>query len=142
MALHRVWIATASDGLVRGDQVIGIGSHETPRIPGKTPHWLLVVNLAVTAGSGDRAGWDVGILDRTLCQTAAPPVDASAELAGLLARLDDASAAGIVTALVQPPAAGDGRRARVRFGFTPFIAVDTAAAVDAAQSVTGPEEYL
>ena len=49
MSLQRVWIATTSDGLIRADQVIGIGSHETPRIPGKTPHWLLVVNIAAVS---------------------------------------------------------------------------------------------
>lgn len=125
MALHNVWIATASDGLVRGDQVIGIGSHETPRIPGKTQHWLLTLNLAVTAGSGDREGWDVGIVDRTLCQTSWQPRQAPAELAALLARLDEAGAAGIVTAQV-PRRSSDGNHndGQVHFGFTPFSGVN------------------
>jgi hypothetical protein len=137
MSLHRVWIATASDGLIRADQVIGIGSHETPRIPGKTPHWLLVVNLAVTAGSGDRVGWDVGILDRTLCQTSGPHPQAPGELARLLARFDDASAAGIITTSVVRRTDGNNTHAgQVQFGFTPFAGVDAVAAA------TGPDDYL
>jgi hypothetical protein len=137
MTLHRVWIATSSDGLIRADQVIGIGSHETPRIPGKSPHWLLVVNLAVTAGSGDRVGWDVGILDRTLCQTSGPQPNAPAELARLLARLDGADAAGIVAAeLVRGVDGNNTHRGQIRFGFTPF------AGVEAVPTATGPDDYL
>ena len=123
MSLHRVWIATTSDGLLRADQVIGIGSHETPRISGKSQHWLLVVNVAVTAGSGDRAGWDVGILDRTLCQTRGPQPQAPRELAGLLAGLDDAGAAGIVTTEVPSSTDGNNHGGRIQFGFTPFTEV-------------------
>ena len=124
MSLQRVWIATTSDGLIRADQVIGIGSHETPRIPGKSQHWLLVVNIAVTAGSGDRVGWDVGILDRTLCQTGGPQAQAPAELAGLLARLDDGGAAGIVTTRVSRGTDGNSHGGRIEFAFAPFAGVD------------------
>lgn len=133
MALHRVWIATASDGLVRADRVIGIGSHETPRIAGKTPHWLLVVNLEVTAGSGDRAGWDVGILDRTLCQSGHPQDEAPVELAQLLARLDQADAAGVVTARTGRDTGG-----RVTFTFTPFPRPAAPAGGPTGGPATGP----
>lgn len=138
MGLHNVWIATASDGLVRGDQVVGVAWHETPRISGKSSHWLLIVNVAVPAGSGTPAGWEVSILNRTLSQTAEPQPNAPAELAQLLARLDAAGAAGIIT----PAVSHEGRDTPIHFVFAPFPGTGTIPAPTAPAAIGRDDEYL
>ena len=115
MGLDKVWIQTLSDGLLRADQVVGLTAHATPSLPGKAPRWLLDATLAVAAGSGaGGSGWDIGILHRTLVQTADEPAEAPEALARLLAELDQPGTAGIVT----PTASASG----VRFSFTAFAA--------------------
>lgn len=118
MGLDKVWIQTLSDGLLRADQVVGLTSHATPSLPGKAPRWLLDATVAVAAGSGAGGNtWDIGILHRTLAQTADEPTEAPEALARLLARLDQPGVAGIIT----PSATRHG----VEFSFTSF-AEDTA----------------
>jgi hypothetical protein len=95
--LSNVWVQTLSNGLVRVDQVTGIGAHQTPALTGKPSRWLLDVVLPVSIGSGHREGWGVTVLHRTLIQTSADPGNAAAALARLLAQLDLISAAGIIT---------------------------------------------
>ncbi|WP_409464351.1 hypothetical protein [Amycolatopsis sp. GA6-003] len=113
MGLDKVWIQTLSDGLLRADQVVGLTSHATPSLPGKAARWLLDATVAVAAGSGAAAGgWDVGILHRTLAQTAEEPTDAPEALARVLARLDQPGTAGIIT----PSATRHG----VEFSFSSF----------------------
>lgn len=98
MGLDKVWIQTLSDGLLRADQVVGLTSHATPSLPGKAARWLLDATVAVAAGSGAAGGgWDIGILHRTLVQTAKEPSNAPEALARLLARLDQPGVAGIIT---------------------------------------------
>lgn len=109
MGLAGIWIRTLSDGLIRADQVIGIGNHPTPVLPGKPARWLLTVSLAVPAPSGD------GSLHRTLVQSGREARQAPDELAGLLARLAASDATGVLTPRVCGPGRDD-----VRFEFTPF----------------------
>lgn len=132
MTLTNVWVQTVADGLVRADQVVGVDAHQTPALPGKPSRWLLDVVLPNSIGSGSREGWAVTALHRTLIQTSHHPGDAPAALARLLARLDLASATGvIVTALADddrddlgaPDPRGEDLFAgagRVRFRFVPF----------------------
>jgi hypothetical protein len=113
MGLDKVWIQTLSDGLLRADQVVGLTAHATPSLPGKAPRWLLDATVAIAAGSGTAGnGWDMGILHRTLVQTADEPAGAPEALARLLARLDQPGTAGII----RPSAAVSG----VQFSFTAF----------------------
>ena len=97
MALTNVWLQTIGDGLVRGDQVVGIEVHQTPALTGKAAHWLLDVVLPASTGSGARGDWDLTALHRTLVQASQPPGDAPAMLARLLAQLDAVNAAGVIT---------------------------------------------
>ncbi len=125
MGLSRVWVQTVADGLVRADSIIGITTHPTPAIAGKPPRWLLDVVLPTTTGSGSAGSWISSPLHRTLAQTDQPPPDATTELAALLARLDVADAAGVVT--VERVRSG-GITSGVRFGFTPFTTPESASA--------------
>lgn len=107
---------------MRADQVIGIDAHQSPSLTGKTSRWLLDVVVAVPIGSGDRDGWTMTALHQTLEQTDEDPGDAQASLAHLLARLDLAGAAGVITVRrdVAAPVAGadviaDARQLRFRF---------------------------
>jgi hypothetical protein len=123
MSLTNVWVQTGSDGLVRADQVIGIEAHSTAGLRDTPSHWLLDVVLATAVGSGYREGWNVTALHRTLAQTVVAPDGASVALARLLAQLDGASAAGVVTT----EKVGSGQRDRagtgsIRFRFVPFEA--------------------
>lgn len=119
MGLDKVWVRTLSDGLLRADQIVGLTAHATPSLPGKSPRWLLDATVTVPAGSGTGGnGWDIGILHRTLIQTAAEPAGAPEALARLLASLDQPETAGIIT----PSAAGAPATSGVRFTFTPFAA--------------------
>lgn len=118
MGLPKVWVRTISDGLIRADHIVAISAHPTPALPGKAPHWLLDATLAVPVGSGSSDGWDVSALHRTLVQTRAEPVGAPEAFARLLAALQDADTAGIVT----PSSGGDGTEGRVHFSFAPFPA--------------------
>ena len=85
MSLTHVWLRTPADGLVRGDQVVGIDVHQTPQLTGKRSHWLIDVLLPAPVGSGVRGEWDLTMLHRTLVQTSQPPGDAATVLARLLA---------------------------------------------------------
>jgi hypothetical protein len=134
VSLTNVWVQTLADGLVRADQVTGIDAHQTPALSGKPSRWLLDVVLPASIGSGTREGWGVTILHRTLIQTAHDPGDAPAVLARLLAQLDLASAAGVVTTSREDVGGGDPAPAdrssatddysagtsRIRFRFVPF----------------------
>jgi hypothetical protein len=127
MSLVNVWVHTQRDGLVRADQIVGIDAHQTPALSGKPAYWLLDVVLPAPIGSGHREGWNMGVLHRTLVQTSYDPGEAPAELARLLAQLDLASAAGIITAhRERPGAAAPGSTGieagadRIRFRFVPF----------------------
>jgi hypothetical protein len=132
VALTNVWLRTWGDGLVRADQVVGIDVHQTPALTGKPAHWLIDVVLPASSGNGVRGEWDLTVLHRTLVQTSQPPGDAATDLAGLLARLDAADAAGVVTTsryrgAGRPPGhAADG--APVLFQFLPFAGVREEAA--------------
>jgi hypothetical protein len=95
--LTNVWVQTLGDGLVRADQITGIDAHRTPALSGKPSRWLLDVVLSASIGSGTREGWGVTVLHRTLIQTAEDPGRAPAALARLLAQLDLASTAGVIT---------------------------------------------
>ena len=126
MALTSVWLATLGDGLVRGDQVVGIDVHQTPQLTGKRSHWLIDVVLPASVGNGMRGEWDMTVLHRTLVQTSQPPGDATTALARLLAQLDAADAAGVVRVSAHPEEreqagewveAGD---SHVAFRFVPF----------------------
>ena len=136
MSLTNVWLQTSGDGLVRGDQVVGIDVHQTPALTGKRPHWLLDIVLPASTGNGSRGDWSVTVLHRTLAQTSEPPGDAATVLARLLAQLDAVSAAGVVITSHRggagaPTADSAGTRrveveqvavdaASVRFRFLPF----------------------
>jgi hypothetical protein len=123
MSLTNVWVQTGSDGLVRADQVIGIEAHSTAGLRDTPSHWLLDVVLATAVGSGYREGWNVTALHRTLAQTVVAPDGASVALARLLAQLDGASAAGVVT--TEKVGSGQLDRAgtgNIRFRFVPFEA--------------------
>jgi hypothetical protein len=122
VSLTNVWLQTQGDGLVRGDQVVGIDVHPTPELTGKRAHWLIDVVLPSSIGSGSRGEWDVTVLHRALVQTSHQPGDAPTDLARLLAQLDAINAAGVITAAAARPAehAGDGRDGCVRFRFVPF----------------------
>lgn len=121
MGLSRVWVQTLADGLVRADSIIGITTHPTPAIAGKSSRWLLDVVLPTTTGSGAAGGWVSSPLHRTLVQTSQPPVNATTDLAGMLARLDTADAAGVITVERE---SRDDAVAGIRFGFTPFANTD------------------
>ncbi|EHR51185.1 hypothetical protein SacmaDRAFT_2948 [Saccharomonospora marina XMU15] len=112
MGLKNVWISTLSDGLIRGDQVVGIESHRTPELTGKVSRWLLDVTLAVPAGSGNADGWDVAELHRTLAQSDTEPRSAPSELARTLHRLGEDDEAGVLRAVT--------RDGSLRLEFTPF----------------------
>jgi hypothetical protein len=118
-----------------GDQIVGIDAHQTPALSGKPARWLLDVVLPASIGSGTGRDWSIGMVHRTLVQTAEDPGDAPAALARLLAQLDLVSTAGVITAAHEgtrreertdaptPAAAGDDLVAgsgRVRFRFVPF----------------------
>jgi hypothetical protein len=128
MALTNVWLRTWGDGLVRGDQVVGIDVHQTPALTGNTGHWLLDVVLPASTGNGSRGDWDLTALHRTVVQTSQPPGDAATMLARLLAQLDASDAAGVITARhdrvpERAPAGhvdGDPAGCPVRFRFLPF----------------------
>lgn len=124
MGLTNVWVQTAADGLVRADQVIGIDAHQSPALSGKPVRWLLDVVLPTSIGSGNREGWGVGAVHRTLVQSGEDPGDAPAALAQLLAQLGLVNAAGVITTSRHDRphrdddlATGSGR---VRFRFEPF----------------------
>ena len=121
MGLSRVWIQTVADGLVRTDAIIGITAHPTPTIAGKPSRWLLDVVLPTTTGSGTAGSWVSSPLHRTLAQTDHPPGNATTALAAMLARLDAADAAGVITV---ERVRGEGSTAGVRFGFTSFPHTD------------------
>jgi hypothetical protein len=136
VSLTNVWLQTSGDGLVRGDQVIGIDVHQTPALTGMRPHWLLDIVPPASTGNGSRGDWSVTVLHRTLAQTSEPPGDAASVLARLLAQLDAISAAGVVITghrggAGAPTADSAGTRraeveqvaadaASVRFRFVPF----------------------
>jgi hypothetical protein len=138
VGLTKVWLQTAADGLVRADQVTGIGAHQTPELSGKPSRWLLDVVMPVSTGNVTREDWGITVLHRTLIQTSDDPGDAPAELARLLAQLDITAAAGVITTsregrdevrgpastdATNPAAAGDdlvSGSGRVRFRLVPF----------------------
>jgi hypothetical protein len=136
MGLTNVWFQTLGDGLVRGDQVVGIDVHQTPALTGKPAHWLLDIVLPASTGNGTGGEWNITALHRTLVQTSQPPGDAATVLARLLAQLDAINAAGLIEttrhrrgAPVTPGVAGTDRMeadqlaahtATVRFRFVPF----------------------
>lgn len=117
VGLTKVWIRTLSDGLLRADQVTGVSCHSTPAIAGNSAHWLLTASVAVPAGSGNRDGWDIADLHRTLAQVGREAPDAPDEFVRTLAELSDADVAGIIS-----PVIGGEDRSEVRFEFTPFKA--------------------
>lgn len=121
MGLSTVWVQTAADGLVRADSIIGITAHPTPAVAGKPSRWLLDIVLPTTTGSGSTGGWVSSPLHRTRAQTDHPPANATTDLAGMLARLDAADAAGVNTV---EQLRGEGHAAWVRFGFTSFFRPD------------------
>lgn len=106
MSLTNVWLQTLGDGLVRGDQVVGIDVHQTPALTGKSSHWLVDVVLPASTGNGTRGDWSVTALHRTLVQTSQQPGDAATVLARLLAQLDVINAAGVIVAMSQRRGAG------------------------------------
>lgn len=136
MSLTNVWVQTQGDGLVRADQITGIDAHPSPALTGKRSRWLLDVVLAASIGSGAREGWALTMVHRTLIQTPEDPGEAPAALARLLAQLDQANLAGIVsishaaTPATTDNAAADASAAgsdefiavssTVRFRFVPF----------------------
>ncbi len=136
MSLTNVWVQTQGDGLVRADQIVGIDAHQTPALTGKPSRWLLDVVLAAPIGSGAREGWALTMVHRTLTQTPEDPGEAPAALARLLAQLDQANTAGIIsisqaatpattgTAAPDASAAGSDEfiavSSTVRFRFVPF----------------------
>ncbi|MDQ0380397.1 hypothetical protein [Amycolatopsis thermophila] len=121
MALENVWIRTLGDGLVRADQVVGIGSHRTPSLSGKPGRWLLTVALPVPTGNGP--------LHRTVVQTDQEVPSAPDRLARLLAQLAAVETAGVVTAIPCGPDRSD-----VRFEFSRFEA-EVPAVMEAAAGV-------
>jgi hypothetical protein len=122
MSLTKVWLQTHSDGLVRGDQVVGIDVHQTPALTGKRPHWLIDVLLPGGVGNGRRGEWDITQLHRTLVQTSDQPGEAPTALARLLAQLDAIDATGVVVTQRCPDHGPDGvnHDSCVRFRFVPF----------------------
>jgi hypothetical protein len=98
VSLTNVWLQTLGDGLVRGDQVVGIDVHQTPALTGKSPHWLLDIVLPASTGNGTRGDWRLTALHRTLVQTSQQPGEAATILARLLAQLDAINAAGVIVA--------------------------------------------
>jgi hypothetical protein len=126
VSLLNVWVRTLSDGLVRGDRIVGIDAHQTPELAGKSPRWLLDVVLPTPIGSGSREGWGVTALHRTLAQTPHDPGEAPVALARLLAQLDHISAAGIVTVSREDRAGAEqtdemvAGSPQLRFRFVPF----------------------
>ena len=120
MGLSRVWVATLADGLVRADSIIGITTHPSPAIAGKSPRWLLDVVLPATTGSGAAGSWVASPLHRTLVQTDQPPQAETTQLAAMLARLDVTDAAGVITV----ERVRDSDTAGVRLGFTPFTSTE------------------
>lgn len=117
MGLSRVWIQTVADGLCRADSIVGITTHRTPAIAGKPSRWLLDIVLPTTTGSGAGSSWISGPLHRTLAQTDHPPGNVTADLARLLARLDAADAAGVISISCDRD---EGNEAVLRLRFTPF----------------------
>jgi len=107
MALGNVWVRTLGDGLVRADQIVGIGNHRTPSLSGKPGRWLLTVALPVPT--------DGGPLHRTLVQTDVEVATAPERLAQLLAQLAAVDTPGVVTAAACGPDRSD-----VRFEFSRF----------------------
>jgi hypothetical protein len=101
MGLATVWLDTLSDGLVRADMVVGIDVHRTPEIGGKPSHWLVDAVLPTGIGGGGPDGWMLGPTHRTLVQTDDEPREAPAQLARLLAHLDAADAAGVISVSTQ-----------------------------------------
>src|SRR5436305_958218 len=97
MGLSRVWVQTVADGLVRADCIIGITTHPTPSVAGKSSRWLLDIVVSAATGSGTAGSWVSGPLHRTLAQFDHAPGTATTDLARTLARLDAADAAGVVT---------------------------------------------
>lgn len=127
MSLTNVWVQTAADGLVRADQVVGIGAHQTPTLSGKPARWLLDVVLPVSIGSGcTRDGWAITAVHRTLIQTAEDPTgDTPLALARLLAQLDLGNAAGVIPTSHEEDAGSPLRcprrpRHRIRAGAVPL----------------------
>ena len=114
MGLTNVWVQTQSDGLVRADQIVGIDAHQTPALSGKPARWLLDVVLPASIGSGTGRDWSIGMVHRTLVQTAEDPGDAPAALARLLAQLDLVSTAGVITAAMREPVARSARTLPLR----------------------------
>jgi hypothetical protein len=104
--LTSVWVHSLADGLIRADQIIGIETHRTPAIGGKPSRWLLdvVVNSVSGGGATNHHGgdWAITPLHRTLTQSTQPPHDAPTALARLLAQLNTAGAAGIITTHTRP----------------------------------------
>jgi hypothetical protein len=98
MGLSRVWIQTLDSGLVRADHVIEVLAHKTAPFAGKPAHWLLDVATATNQGAGTSQQWNLGAAHRTLIQTDTRPHGAVQRLAALLAAIDTADPAGIVTA--------------------------------------------
>lgn len=134
MGLSTVWVQTAADGLIRADSIVGITTHRTPAIAGKSARWLLDVVLPTTTGSGSGEGWISTPVHRTLAQADDPPTHAPADLARLLAQLGALDAAGIITVVREP--SPDSTHAAVRFRFTPFITTD----VDTGNADSRPTE--
>lgn len=120
MALTKVWIRTLADGLIRADQVIGLATHPAPSIAGSRPRWLLDATLAVPVGSGAAEEWNVTVLHRTLLQTDDKPLAAPETLARLLASLDAADAAGVITPASAEPPHTEPTAAGIRFVFDSF----------------------
>ncbi|GHF39838.1 hypothetical protein FHX82_006733 [Amycolatopsis bartoniae] len=112
MGLENVWIRTLGDGLVRADQVIGIGNHRTPALAGKPGRWLVTISVAAPSGHGTADSWNLTNLHRTLAQVDREPRQAPDALARLLAQLATVETAGVVN-----PVTRDGD---VRFEFSRF----------------------
>jgi hypothetical protein len=131
VGLRKVWLQTLADGLVRADQVVGIDAHQTPELAGKPSRWLVDVVVFGTAGSGNRDGWVVGVLHRTLAQSSRSPGDAPQALARMLAQLDAVDAAGMISLDTEAGSHPDEELAPVRFRFSPFGVPEPTPAPDA-----------
>lgn len=120
MALTKVWIRTLADGLIRADQVVGLHTHAAPSVAGTPQRWLVDAVLSVPAGSGTPEEWHMTVLHRTLLQTDRRPLAAPETLARLLASLDEADAAGVITPMPAQPPRSDAGASGVRFSFASF----------------------